>query len=163
YLWNAGMFFFRARDMLAAIRAHMPELAAGLDAIDRGAAGGDERAAVLRAFPELPSLSIDYGVLEHARDLAAVPAAFRCGGVGSWQSGGELAPKDQSGNAAPPSAVLIYARNNEIVDLRPDAHASQRVIALVGVSDLVVVETEDALLVAPRSRAQDVKLVVEHL
>jgi len=162
YLWNAGMFFFRARDMLSAIRAHLPALAEGLDAIDRAAAAGREDEEVARVFPTLPSVSIDKGVMEHLSALAVVPGDFGWSDVGSWHSAWELSTKDEAGNAAPKDAVLLDARNNQVVDLRAEG-SKPRVIALVGVNDLVVVETDDALLVVPRERAQDVKSVVDAL
>lgn len=162
YLWNAGMFFFRARDMLAAIKAHQPALAAGLAELDRAAAQGSERAELARIFPALPSISVDKGVMEHLSELAVVPGDFGWSDIGSWQSAWELADKDPRGNASPPATVFIDARNNHVVDLR-EGGGGRRVIALVGVEDLVVVETDDALLIVPRARAQDVKEVVEQL
>jgi len=163
HLWNAGMFFFRAADMLAAIRAHLPELARGLDAIDRAAQKGSEEAEVERVFPTLPSISIDHGVMEHTDKLAVVPGDFGWNDVGSWQSAWELAQKDSEGNVAPPHSVLIDAAGNHVVDLRASEGREKKVIALVGVQGLVVVETDDALLIVPRDRAQDVKAVVDKL
>jgi mannose-1-phosphate guanylyltransferase len=167
HLWNAGMFFFRACDMLAAIRAHLPALAEGLAEIDRAAACGAEAEALARVFPELPPVSIDHGVMEHLAELAVVPGDFGWSDVGSWQSAWELADKDEHGNNAHKGSVLIDAHGNYVVDLRRplegEARPPRKVIALVGVSDLVVVETDDALLVVPRDRAQDVKHVVDAL
>jgi mannose-1-phosphate guanylyltransferase len=162
HLWNAGMFIFRARDMVAAIRAHMPLLAEGLDAIDRAAVQGEEDAAVERIFPTLPSISIDHGVMDHLDRFAVVPGDFGWSDVGSFQTAWELADKDMAANAAPHGTVLLDARRNLVLDLRKKA-PERRVIALVGVEDLVVVETDDALLVVPRSRSQDVKEVVAAL
>ncbi|WP_437296809.1 mannose-1-phosphate guanylyltransferase [Sorangium sp. So ce426] len=166
FLWNAGMFIFRAGDMLAAIRAHLPALAAGLDEIDRAAALGPsaEAEAVLRVFPGLPAVSVDHGVMEHVAGLAVVPGDFGWSDVGSWQSAWELADKDERGNSAPAGSVLIDAHDNHVVDLRARAAPDdRRVIALVGVEGLVVVETDDALLIVPRDRAQDVKHAVDAL
>jgi mannose-1-phosphate guanylyltransferase len=162
YLWNAGMFFFRARDMLAAIRAHLPALADGLDALDRAAAAGREQEELLQTFRDLPSISIDKGVMEHMDKLAVIPGDFGWNDVGSWESAWALAPKDARGNTAPEGTVLIDSADNQVVDLR-SGDMKKRVIALVGVEDLVVVETDDALLIVPRARSQDVKAVVESL
>lgn len=162
YLWNAGMFFFRAGDMLAAIRAHLPALAEGLEELDDAAARGAEAEVLAHVFPTLPSISIDHGVMEHLGEMAVVPGEFGWSDVGSWRSAWELGERDADGNSAPAGAVLIDARSNLVVDLRERA-AGRRVIALVGVEDLVVVETDDALLVVPRERAQDVKHVVDAL
>lgn len=163
HLWNAGMFFFRVRDMLDAIRRHLPALAEGLDAIDAAARRNEEDAAVGRIFPTLPSISIDHGVMDHLAEFAVVPGDFGWSDVGSFQSAWELANKDAHGNAAPEHTVLIHAERNLVLDLRTEVADSKRAIALVGVEDLVVVETDDAVLVVPRSRAQDVKDVVAAL
>ncbi|KYF92062.1 mannose-6-phosphate isomerase, partial [Sorangium cellulosum] len=168
FLWNAGMFIFRAGDMRAAIRAHLPALAEGLDEIDSAAALGaaEEAEAVERVFPRLPAVSIDHGVMEHVAGLAVVPGDFGWSDLGSWQSAWELADKDERGNSAPAGSVLVDAQHNHLVDLRTrsgGAPDDRRVIALVGVEGLVVVATDDALLVVPRDRAQDVKHVVDAL
>jgi len=162
HLWNAGMFFFRAKDMLDAIRVHLPGLARGLDAIDAAAATGDEASELARTFPTLPSVSIDTGVMEKAKRLAVVPGSFGWNDVGSWESAWELAAKDANGNALPAGSVAVDARGNLVRDLTASA-GPKRVYALVGVSDLVVVETDDAVLIIPRDRAQDVRAVVNAL
>ncbi|MBI4701368.1 MAG: NTP transferase domain-containing protein [Deltaproteobacteria bacterium] len=165
HLWNAGMFFFRAGDMLGAIRRHLPELGRGLERLDAAARLGREPAELAQVFPTLPAISIDHGVMEHLDRLAVVPGDFGWSDVGSWLAASELAPKDARGNSAPPGGVFVDAAGNHVVDLRTAAGAgpARRVIALVGVSGLVVVETDDALLVAASERAQDVRAVVAEL
>lgn len=163
HLWNAGMFVFRARDLRAAVRAHAPAIASGLDELDGAAASGDERAAVERVFPTLPSVSIDVGIMEKLDRFAVVPGEFGWSDVGSWQAAWELAERSGAGNHGPEHAVFVDAGGNHVVDLRTDATTRRRTIALVGVQDLVVVETDDGLLVVPRTRAQDVRLAVEAL
>jgi mannose-1-phosphate guanylyltransferase len=162
HLWNAGMFFFRAKEMLGAIESCLPELSAGLRKIDAAAARGEEARELAATFPVLPSISIDHGVMEKASKLAVVPGSFGWNDLGSWESAWELAEKDGAGNALPADAVAIDAHRNIVRDLTTGAGA-KRVYALVGVSDLVVVETDDAVLVMPRERAQDVKAVVTEL
>lgn len=163
HLWNAGMFFFRAGAMLEAIAAHLPELAAGLRRIDDAARAGAEAAALAEIFPTLPSVSIDHGVMEKMSDLAVAPGDFGWNDVGSWESAWELASKDAKGNGLPEGAVAVDAERNLVKDLRTNGATSKKVYALVGVNDLVVVETDDALLVIPRERAQDVRAVVDAL
>jgi len=158
HLWNAGMFFFRAKDMESLVEAHLPELAKGVAEIDRAARAGGEADAVKRIFPTLPSISIDHGVMEKASGLAVVPGDFGWNDVGSWESAWELGEHDAAGNVLPAGAIAIDAKNNLV-----RKEAGEKVIALVGVSGLVVVETEDAILVIPRERAQDVRLVVDAL
>jgi mannose-1-phosphate guanylyltransferase len=175
HLWNAGMFFFRAKEMKAAIQRFLPELAEGLAKIDAASARGNEAQELAATFPTLPSVSIDNGVMEKATlaegrtlpagqkrtTLAVVPGSFGWNDLGSWESAWELATKDDAENAVPDGTIAVEARRNLVRDLT--TNGAKRVYALVGVSDLVVVETDDAVLVMARDRAQDVKAVVTEL
>lgn len=161
FFWNAGMFFFRAGDMVEAVRAHLPELADGLDAFDAAAAAGGELEEVRARFASLPAISIDHGVMEKVGKLAMVPGDFGWSDIGSWDSASLLATKNAEGNSGPPSTVFVDAHDNHVVDLRKAS--GKRVVAMVGVSDLVVVETDDALLVVHRDQAQRVREVVSTL
>jgi mannose-1-phosphate guanylyltransferase len=153
YLWNAGMFVFSAPRMLSAISTHLPSLGALLDRIaaEPGLAG--------TLYPEAQAISIDYGVMEKlgSGEVECVPGDFGWNDVGSFSALGAIAPADPAGNAALGEAVAIDARRNILVG------DGRRVIAAVGVEDLVIVATDDAVLVMPRSRAQDVRQVVEAL
>ncbi len=164
YLWNAGMFFFRAQSMLDAIATHMPDLAEGLERIEAAAKVGSEaeRAATNAVFQDLESISIDYGIMEKVRELAVIPADVGWSDLGSWHTVWELGSKDAQGNVASDSAVLVDSQNNLIEDLRT-VPGGKRIIALVGLHDLCVVETDDALLIIPRERCQDVREVVDAL
>jgi mannose-1-phosphate guanylyltransferase len=161
HLWNAGMFFFRVSVMRDAIAAHLPALAEGLARIEAAAAAGNEAATLAEVFPTLPSISIDHGLMEKASRIAVVPGSFGWNDVGSWQVTWEMSERDAAGNAVPAGTVAVDAKNNLIRDL--SSTAARKRWALVGVSDLVVVETDDAVLVIPRERAQDVRLVVDAL
>lgn len=161
FYWNAGMFFYRAGDMVAAIREHLPELAEGLDALNAAAAEGRESEVLPDVFPTMPSISIDHGVMEKIAELAVVPGNFGWSDLGSWLSAYELADKDSEANVAPKGSVLIDAHGNHVVDMRHGA--DKRVMALVGVRDLVVVQTDDAVLVMPREASQRVREVVAAL
>lgn len=163
HLWNSGMFFFEARVLLGAVRRHLPDLDAGLrqieDAARRGAA--EEAAATHAMLEALPSVSIDYGIMEKEQQLRVVSGSFDWNDLGSWESAWELGEKDVDGNVASSNAVLVDARRNLVKDLR--SGGTKRVVALVGVDELCVIETDDALLVIPRERAQDAKLVIDSL
>ena len=154
HLWNAGMFVFKAGVMRGAIRRHLPELDAGLE---RLAADPGSLAAV---FPTLPGISIDFGVMEKADRIAVLPGVFGWNDVGSWEVAWELAQRDADGNALPEGSVAIDASGNLVKAL---GAGSGKRWALLGVHDLVVVETDDAVLVMPRQRAQDVRSVVDAL
>lgn len=161
HLWNAGMFFFRASDMLEAIGTHLPALAEGIAAMRESRLAGNEDLALKRVFPTLPSISLDHGVLEKQAGLAVVPGDFGWSDVGSWQSAWELADKDAEQNALPTGTVAVDARGNLVVQVAGSKPG--KLIALVGVQDLCVVETEDAILIIPKERAQDVRAVIERI
>lgn len=153
YLWNSGMFFFAARRLLEVVRTHMPALFEILHAIEKDPARAGE------LYPQAPSVSIDYGVMEKLPrgDVFVVPGDFGWNDVGSWSALSALRALDGDGNSVVGSAVTVDARNNIIYA------GDKRVIAAVGVSDLVIVATDDAILVMPRERAQDVREVVKAL
>jgi len=160
HLWNAGMFFYRGDVMRALFEAHLPAMAASTkDMVARMALG--DASAVAEIFPTLESVSIDVGIMENAKELAVVPGSFGWNDVGSWQSAWELASKDAAENALPEGAFVKDAERNYFTSLT--SSGVKKHVAFIGVSDLVVVETDDAVLVMPRDRAQDVKLVVEAL
>jgi mannose-1-phosphate guanylyltransferase len=163
YYWNSGMFFFTARAMLDAIADQMPEIAEGLIRIERAAERGPdvEREETERVFREWPGISIDYGVMEKVGALNVVPGDFGWSDVGDWQSVWELGEKDKDGNVAPDHALLIESRSNLVRDLRTEQRP--RSVVLVGVEDLCVIETDDALLVIRMDRAQKTRLAVDEL
>ena len=154
HLWNSGMFFFAAKRLVEAVRTHLPELGEILHAIERQ----PERTGEL--YPQAPSVSIDYGVMEKLPrgDVFCVPGDFGWNDVGSWSALGELRPRDGAGNTiATENAVTVDAHGNILYG------DGTRVIAAVGVEDLVIVATADAVLVMPKSRAQQVRDVVKCL
>jgi mannose-1-phosphate guanylyltransferase len=153
HLWNSGMFFFRARAILDAIRRYLPDLHAGLARIERSA---DDLDAV---FATLPAISIDHGIMEKADRIAVVLGSFGWSDVGSWQAAWELLPKDADGNVLPAGGVVVEGRGNLVCDLTTDG--KERIIVLVGVDDLAVVHTDDVLLIIPRERSQDVRKAIE--
>ncbi|MCB9618373.1 MAG: NTP transferase domain-containing protein [Sandaracinus sp.] len=158
FLWNSGVFFFRASVILDAIATHLPGLGQQLQAYELAAANGGEHALVEKTYATLPSISIDHGVMEKADEVLVVPGSFGWSDLGSWTTSWELAEHDESGNALPADAVIVDAKGNFA-----SVEKTGKVVALVGVSDLVVVDTEDALLILPRSRAQDVRAIVDAL
>ncbi|MDD5307283.1 MAG: mannose-1-phosphate guanylyltransferase [Deltaproteobacteria bacterium] len=157
FLWNSGMFFFGARRILDEIRASMPSLAAGLDAIAKVAGTAQEAEVVSRLYPTLEAVSVDYGVMEKAHGILVVPVSFGWSDLGSWGAAYDRSQKDEAGNALQAGAVVV---GSEGCLARAPAG---KLVALVGVRDLVVVDTGDALLVCRRERSQDVKAVVDAL
>jgi mannose-1-phosphate guanylyltransferase / mannose-6-phosphate isomerase len=157
YLWNSGMFVFRAERFLAELRRHRPDVLAG---VERSIAHAQRDADFVRpqreAFLAVPEDSIDRAVMEKTRDAAVVPASFDWSDVGSWSALWTLGKKDAAGNV---SQGDVMARDSTGSYLRSDG----RLIAAVGVENLVIVETSDALLVSTKERADDVKLAVDEL
>jgi mannose-1-phosphate guanylyltransferase len=153
HLWNSGMFFFAAKRLLEAVRRHMPDLGELLHAIEKH----PERTAEL--YPQAPSVSIDYGVMEKLPrgDVFCVPGDFGWNDVGSWSALAELRPRDEHDNVSTGNSITIDARGNILYG------DGKRIIAAVGVEDLVIVVTDDAVLVMPNSKAQQVRDVVKAL
>jgi mannose-1-phosphate guanylyltransferase len=160
YAWNSGMFCFSAQTMLDALAQHAaPTLQATRAALDSARHSalepGDSWELSLDAFRQAPDISIDYAVMERAANVVAVRNAMRWNDVGSWSVLSELAPADAQGNRVVGDAVLHDTQDCYV--------QSDRLVATVGVQGLVIVDTEDALLVADRERVQDVRHVVKEL
>ncbi len=154
HLWNSGMFVWRTRAIQDALRAHAPQIARGFERVGTGQ-------ALAQVYAELPSVPIDTAVLERASNVRMLPIDYAWSDVGSWAALPEIHEADESGNfrvlsggaalvAEDARGCVVYAEKDELV-------------ALVGVSDLIVVRAGDATLVCPRERAQDVKRIVERL
>jgi mannose-1-phosphate guanylyltransferase len=160
HFWNSGIFIFTAKTILSQIAACMPELHRGLQEIDR-AIGSDEYEAVLsRVYSRLDSISIDYGVMEKTRaPIYVLEVGFGWSDVGNWRALYELRQqeRDPYENLILGDAITLEARRNLVYS------ETGRMISLLGVEDLIVVDTRDALLVAKADRSQDVKLFPELL
>jgi mannose-1-phosphate guanylyltransferase len=160
YLWNSGMFFCKARRLVDDIRRLMPGTGAALDEIAAALASGGAVAAdavAARVYPSLPSVSIDHGVMEKTSGVVCVRGELGWDDVGSWAALPAVRGADADGNTVLGDAIVVDGTGN-VVAADPD-----RVVVLVGVSDLVVIQSGDAVLVVPRERAQDVRLAVDAL
>ena len=159
YVWNSGMFCFTPRTILAALALHAPAVLDGARAAWRLLASAPRNAMLEidpATFASVPDISLDYAVMEKAAGVAVVRAGFDWSDVGSWQAVSNLVPTDDAGNSGQGERVSIDTRGTYI-------HAEDRVVAAVGVEDLVIVDTADAVLVAHRSQLQRVKEVVGEL
>jgi mannose-1-phosphate guanylyltransferase/mannose-6-phosphate isomerase len=157
YYWNSGMFMFLAERYLTELGRYNPEIVAASDtAVRTGYRDLDFCRLDETAFASCPSDSIDYAVMERTRDAVVVPADIGWSDVGSWSALWEVQRRDENGNA-PRGDVFLDGVSNSLV------RAESRIVAVVGVQDLVVVETQDAVLVAHKDQVQRVKNVVEHL
>ncbi|MDQ7075197.1 MAG: mannose-1-phosphate guanylyltransferase/mannose-6-phosphate isomerase [Gammaproteobacteria bacterium] len=161
YFWNSGMFVWKASSILAQIECHLPDLFAVLEKIEAAwKAGVEHQQAISDLFPSMPNISIDCGVLEKViaagTPLLVFPCDLAWSDVGSWDAVHEMLPKDEANNVLVGNAVALGCKNSLI-------HSSHRLVAAVGVEDLCVVETADALLISKRGETQRVREVVDEL
>jgi mannose-1-phosphate guanylyltransferase/mannose-6-phosphate isomerase len=157
FSWNSGMFCFSAGTVLQAMRRHAPDVVKAVEATLEATDPGATPMVLAEAeFARAPDVSFDYAVMEKAEKAAVVRAAFDWNDVGSWSALAELTRADAQGNRVNGEAILVDADNCYI-------QSDQRVVAAVGVDNLLIVDTPDALLVSSRERAQDVKTVVQKL
>ena len=157
YLWNSGNFLFRADVLLAELARYEPAM---VTAVEKAVAGASNDLGFVRleaeAFGSAPQKSIDYAVMEKTDRAAVVAGNFRWSDIGSWDAIFDIAERDKSGNAIHGTVVTSDARNCVI-------HSVDRLTAVLGADDLVVVSTPDAVLVVPRARAQEVRELVAKL
>jgi mannose-1-phosphate guanylyltransferase len=157
YLWNSGIFAFRADVILDEIRRAMPVLGEQLQVIERALGTPGYARTLKRVFPDCPSISIDFGVMEKSHRIAVVPADFVWSDVGSFAALSEVRPLDAHGNVAAGEALVIEGSNNVVL-----GHG-RRPLAVVGLDEVVAVDAGDAILVVRRDRSQDVRKAVEEL
>lgn len=159
YLWNAGIFLFRAKDMIDAFRAYGPKT---LDLVSQSVSGATSDLGFLRLSEEpwstLEDISIDYAIMEKAQNLVAVPYQFKWSDLGGWDAVWLESKSDSSGNVTSETAHAIDCKNS----LLRSESSNQQLVGL-GLNDIMAIAMPDAVLIAPKSRAQDVKKAVEFL
>jgi len=158
FFWNSGMFIWQASTILKELAASLPDIYAGLGEIDSAVGTPAETEVIAAAYKRFRSISIDYGVMEKTKNSLVIPAEFGWSDVGSWDALWEVSEKDAAGIAArnPGKLIRVNARNSLV-------HTPRKLVALVDVDDLIIVETDDALLICKRGSSQDVRRVVELL
>jgi mannose-1-phosphate guanylyltransferase / mannose-6-phosphate isomerase len=157
YYWNSGIFVWRASAILREIAQHLPAITDLISAMQEAwSDGSDIQDPIDQTFSEMPNISIDYGVLEKSKKLTVVPCDFGWSDVGNWDSLYDIAEKDHSGNAIRGNVITYDCRNNLF-------HADSRLVTAIGVEDLCVVDTADALLIARRGEGQRVSELVDEL
>ncbi|HEX4085988.1 MAG TPA: sugar phosphate nucleotidyltransferase [Chthoniobacteraceae bacterium] len=152
FRWNAGMFIWPLSAILSSLEQHAPELANFVQALH---AGGDFKATVAERFPDLPKISIDYAIMEKAERVLMVEAGFDWDDVGSWTAVAKYLRQNEGENAANIESLTLHESEGNIVFTTQPVQ-----VALMGVRDLIVVQTGDALLVAHKSEAEKIKHLV---
>lgn len=156
YLWNSGMFIWKISTILDNIREYLPEMYEGLCRI-RDTAGSKEYEHVLECeFEAFQSESIDYGIMEKSKNIYILTGAFGWDDVGSWLAVGRIKQSNEFGNVINGNVVTVNTKNTII-------QGGEKLIATVGLSDLIVVDTPDALLICEKDSAGDIKQVLENL
>ncbi|MFC2135864.1 mannose-1-phosphate guanylyltransferase [Bacteroidota bacterium] len=156
FLWNSGMFIWRTDVILNEIKKYMPELYHGLETIKKSVDTSDFPNVLMNVYSQLKSISIDYGIMEKSENVYLIKGSFDWSDVGSWETVYELSPKDDEGNVKIGDVYAEKTFNSYIF-------APQKFAAVIGVEDLVVINTKDSLLICHRDKTQDVKQVVDYL
>lgn len=156
YLWNSGMFIWKVSTILDNIKTYLPETYEGLERI-QAAIGTEQQETVLeKEFYEFQSESIDYGIMEKAKNIYILTGAFGWDDVGSWLAVGRIKASNEFGNVVSGHVVTVNTKNSII-------QGGEKLIATVGLQDVIVVDTEDALLICDKDSAGDIKKVLENL
>jgi mannose-1-phosphate guanylyltransferase len=155
YFWNGGMFIWRASTLLANFAKYQPQMAEQMARL-ADAGGVRSKKAFRQLFPQFAKVSIDFAIMEKIKDIHAVAADIGWNDVGSWAVVYDLSPKDSEGSVRPERSLCLDSHGNMIV-------AKRSFVVTVGVQNLVIVETGDAILICPRDRSQDVGKAVQAL
>jgi mannose-1-phosphate guanylyltransferase/mannose-6-phosphate isomerase len=159
YYWNSGIFVFKTSKILSEIQTHLPSLSSTLNEIEVFLFKPDkfnEPNKLNKPYSGLGPISIDYGIMERSSDVLMVPASFRWSDLGSWTALDEILEKDRDGNILKGNTIDIGSRNTTVF-------AGERLIATIGLKDMVLVDTPDATLAAPKERVQEIRKIVETL
>jgi len=156
YLWNSGMFIWKVSSILANFKELMPEMYEGLMRIKASIGTKEEASTLKREFLEFKSESIDYGVMEKASNILILPSSFGWDDVGSWLAIERIHTTNEFGNVVKGNFLTIATQNCTL-------HGNEKLIATVGLRDLVVVDTEDALLICAKESVGEIKKVLENL
>ena len=156
YVWNSGMFVWKVSKILEDFKRYLPKVYAKIEELSQFIGTDKEYEKLQEIYPTIPSISIDYGIMERSNDVVVVPGDFGWNDVGSWDVLGAIYPTDKEGNIKRGKNISIDT-NDCII------YSEDKLIATVGVKDLIVVSTEDAVMVCKKDQAQDVKRIVEEL
>lgn len=156
FLWNSGIFIWKASLILGKIEKHLPELHRGLAAIAMHIGSGKEQEAMDKIFPTLPSVSVDYAIMEKERGILVVHGDFSWDDLGSWAALAKWSPKDRDGTAVWGKHVGFDTRECLV-------YGQDALIATLGVNNLVIVQTPDVVLVCAKERSQEIKTLVQML
>lgn len=158
YYWNSGMFIWSAQTILNELQKHLPEMHSLVKNSSEGLFNADHKKSIDAFYRSCESVSIDYGIMEHAKNVFVVPGDFGWNDVGSWTAAYELGEKDEHGNVVNTEYSSFSESSNNFISSK-----SGKMISIVGMEGVAIVETEDAILVCKLDKSQNVKEIVEEL
>lgn len=156
YLWNSGMFVWKVSKILEDFKRYLPKVYDKLEEISKYIGTCEENEKLEELYPQIPSISVDYGIMERSSDVIVVPGDFGWNDLGSWDVLGAIYPTDNEGNIRRGETICIDTTGSIV-------YSDRKLITTIGVKDLIVVSTEDSVMVCPKDKAQDVKRIVEKL
>ena len=156
FLWNSGMFIWKAETILAQMQQHLPDAFDAFSPLANALGTENEREQLMKSFQTCPRISIDYGVMERAETVYVVPGSFGWNDVGDWRAVYGISPKNEHGNAIQGNVIMQDSEGCLV-------QGNDRLVAVVGIRDAIVVDTKDAVLVCDKESAQKVKHVVDYL
>ena len=156
YLWNSGMFIWKVSTILKCFEDFLPEIYTGLKEIETTIYTEKYLEILKKVFSEIPSESIDYGIMEKAKNIYVIPGNFGWDDVGSWLSLERINNTNQDGNIISGNVVTVKTKNSII-------QGSKKLIATIGLEDIIIVDTDDALLICNKDNTQEVKEVIANL
>lgn len=156
YIWNSGMFVWKTSTIMYNIKTLLPDMHNGLLEIKESIGSENYKSVLNTAFSRFQSISIDYGVMEKAKNIYTLPGAFGWDDVGSWLAVERINKTNENGNVIKGNVITVNCKNNII-------EGSNKLIAAIGMEEVVIVDTDDALLICKKNRIADIKKVVENL
>lgn len=156
YVWNSGMFVWKVSKILEDFKRYLPKVYDKLENLSKYIGTDKEDEMIQQIYPTIPSISIDYAIMERSNDVVVVPGDFGWNDVGSWDVLGAIYPTDKEGNIRRGESIAIETKDCIV-------YSEDKLISTVGVKDLIVVSTRDAVMVCRKDKAQDVKKIVDKL
>jgi mannose-1-phosphate guanylyltransferase len=156
FLWNSGMFIFRADTLLGQMQKHLPDLYHALQKIEKAFHSNQYQKVLEQVFAEIKGISIDYGIMEKAKNVYVIKANFKWSDLGSWDEVNRIKTKDKNNNVIIGDSFVKDSTNNMIM-------SSKGFVGVIGVDNLIIINTKEGLLICRRDRTQEVKEIVDYL
>jgi len=156
YFWNSGMFIWKVSVILDKIKLHLPDLEKGLNLIEKDINSPREQETLRKLFPLLPSISVDYGVMEKDNNIKVIPGDFGWDDLGSWRALGDILPIKEGNNRVKGEFVQVASKDCIV-------YAEDKLVATVGVENLVIVQTKDSVLICHKDKLEDIKGLISEM